>query len=459
MFWIHGGGNVQGGSDFYDGAALAVRQNVVVVSANYRLGPFGWLRHAALREGATYEEASGNFGTLDLDPRAALGAREHRRVRRQPREHHDLRRERGRAERGRAAPGAARARPVPWRDRAERRHALERPRGSGAADRRAGEPAAGRARTICWCASSGQERLARMTNPEIAAFLRAQTAEAIIGAYPETGEEGDHTGFYRPAAAFPRRRRAAGSRAARGVRGGRLRARAGDPRHQPRRVEAVHVRVVGARARASWACRGCATRSATSARRATAAGSGRRTASTSPRRRCGACRVRPSTPIASTGTSSRACWAPTSAHARRRARDGGAVRVRLLEPRPEQQAPVRRGQCARAARALGRDAVLLGPVRVDRLARARARRRQPAWTAWDPSAPAAPKYIVFDTEAGGGIRMAHEAESASALVAELARDPAFDVAARCAVFAEFAHGSAGAAGARGRARLRRASGR
>ncbi len=36
MFWIHGGGNVQGGSDFYDGAALAVRQNVVVVSANYR---------------------------------------------------------------------------------------------------------------------------------------------------------------------------------------------------------------------------------------------------------------------------------------------------------------------------------------------------------------------------------------------------------------------------------------
>ena len=66
MFWIHSGGNVQGGSDFYDGGALAVNQRVVVVSLNYRLGPLGWLRHAALREGATYEEASGNFGTLDM---------------------------------------------------------------------------------------------------------------------------------------------------------------------------------------------------------------------------------------------------------------------------------------------------------------------------------------------------------------------------------------------------------
>src|SRR5258708_7823540 len=52
--------------DFYDGAALAVGQRVVVVTVNYRLGPFGWLRHAALREGATYEEASGNYGTLDM---------------------------------------------------------------------------------------------------------------------------------------------------------------------------------------------------------------------------------------------------------------------------------------------------------------------------------------------------------------------------------------------------------
>ncbi len=35
-----------------------------------------------------------------------------------------------------------------------------------------------------------------MTHPEVAAFLRAQTAPAIIGAYPEMDEEGDHTGFF-----------------------------------------------------------------------------------------------------------------------------------------------------------------------------------------------------------------------------------------------------------------------
>ena len=68
MVWIHGGGNRTGhsGSPMYDGARLAGMENVVVVSFNYRLGPFGWFSHAALRsESATREESSGNFGTLD----------------------------------------------------------------------------------------------------------------------------------------------------------------------------------------------------------------------------------------------------------------------------------------------------------------------------------------------------------------------------------------------------------
>jgi para-nitrobenzyl esterase len=67
MFWIHGGGNSIGhaGSASYSGAHLATRHNVVLVSANYRLGPFGWFAHPALRENASAADDSGNYGTLD----------------------------------------------------------------------------------------------------------------------------------------------------------------------------------------------------------------------------------------------------------------------------------------------------------------------------------------------------------------------------------------------------------
>jgi para-nitrobenzyl esterase len=66
MLWIHGGGNSIGRAGFYDGGNLAATQDVVVVAINYRLGPFGWFRHAALRgEGTSAAERSGNFGTLD----------------------------------------------------------------------------------------------------------------------------------------------------------------------------------------------------------------------------------------------------------------------------------------------------------------------------------------------------------------------------------------------------------
>ncbi len=66
MVWIHGGGNVIGSSNFYDGGRMAQTHDVVVVTINYRLGPLGWFRHAALRDGATPGEQSGNFATLDL---------------------------------------------------------------------------------------------------------------------------------------------------------------------------------------------------------------------------------------------------------------------------------------------------------------------------------------------------------------------------------------------------------
>ncbi len=67
MVWIHGGGNTIGQTAFYDGGHLAAKHGVIVVAPQYRLGPFGWLRHSALRAGATSDaERSGNFATLDL---------------------------------------------------------------------------------------------------------------------------------------------------------------------------------------------------------------------------------------------------------------------------------------------------------------------------------------------------------------------------------------------------------
>jgi para-nitrobenzyl esterase len=44
---------------------MAHNSNVIVVTVNYRLGPFGWLNHSALKTGDALND-SGNFGTLDL---------------------------------------------------------------------------------------------------------------------------------------------------------------------------------------------------------------------------------------------------------------------------------------------------------------------------------------------------------------------------------------------------------
>ena len=66
MVWFHGGGNTVGHAGGYDGSELAARYGVVVVTTNYRLGPFGWFRQPALVEHAKGDEASGNWGTLDL---------------------------------------------------------------------------------------------------------------------------------------------------------------------------------------------------------------------------------------------------------------------------------------------------------------------------------------------------------------------------------------------------------
>jgi len=67
MFWIHGGGNSIGHAGFYDGGKLAASEKVVVVTTNYRIGPLGWLHHPAIFDAeATPLDRSGNYGTLDL---------------------------------------------------------------------------------------------------------------------------------------------------------------------------------------------------------------------------------------------------------------------------------------------------------------------------------------------------------------------------------------------------------
>ena len=66
MLWIHGGSNVSGHKGTYDFSRLAVREQVVVVVINYRLGPFGWFAHPALNGADLNSPALANFGTLDM---------------------------------------------------------------------------------------------------------------------------------------------------------------------------------------------------------------------------------------------------------------------------------------------------------------------------------------------------------------------------------------------------------
>jgi para-nitrobenzyl esterase len=74
LFFIHGGGNVQGsaseqvgeGSHVYDGAALATDEQVVVVTTNYRLGALGFLTLPALAAESP-QGSSGNYGILDQE--------------------------------------------------------------------------------------------------------------------------------------------------------------------------------------------------------------------------------------------------------------------------------------------------------------------------------------------------------------------------------------------------------
>ena len=60
MVWIHGGSNIWGRAEQYDGSYLAESQDVVVVVVQYRLGPLGWFAHPALGD------VGANFALMDL---------------------------------------------------------------------------------------------------------------------------------------------------------------------------------------------------------------------------------------------------------------------------------------------------------------------------------------------------------------------------------------------------------
>jgi para-nitrobenzyl esterase len=71
LVFVHGGGNIQGcaaqinmGQRIYEGDGMAARENVVVVTINYRLGALGFLAHPALSAEGT-PHASGNYGLRD----------------------------------------------------------------------------------------------------------------------------------------------------------------------------------------------------------------------------------------------------------------------------------------------------------------------------------------------------------------------------------------------------------
>jgi para-nitrobenzyl esterase len=64
MVFLHGGSNMSGAGswELYDGTRVASQGNVVLVTINYRLGPFGMMSHPALRDADGHD---GNYFAFD----------------------------------------------------------------------------------------------------------------------------------------------------------------------------------------------------------------------------------------------------------------------------------------------------------------------------------------------------------------------------------------------------------
>lgn len=63
MVWIHGGGFTGGAGRIYDGAVIAKKGHVIVVTINYRLNAFGFLALPSLD--SEHRNSSGDYGLMD----------------------------------------------------------------------------------------------------------------------------------------------------------------------------------------------------------------------------------------------------------------------------------------------------------------------------------------------------------------------------------------------------------
>ena len=217
------------------------------MTLNYRLGPLGWFRHAALREGASPAEHSGNFATLDLvralewvrDNAAAFGG--------DPGNVTIFGESAGGrtssvccSRRSRAASSSARSsraaasnsmRPavaenfVDDSDPGDKNSSNEV---AGPAPRRAGQGER--------CDAAAKAKLATLPPRRDRGLLRGATPGSSSPPSAATPTRRD-----RRSAGVRRWRRAAGRRRARAVRGRRLEPRARDRWHQSRREQALHV--------------------------------------------------------------------------------------------------------------------------------------------------------------------------------------------------------------------------
>jgi para-nitrobenzyl esterase len=64
FFWIHGGALVSGTGAQYDPSQMALSNNIIVVTINYRLGALGWLAQASLEPSQNGVVSAGSF----MDP-------------------------------------------------------------------------------------------------------------------------------------------------------------------------------------------------------------------------------------------------------------------------------------------------------------------------------------------------------------------------------------------------------